>query len=150
LPLWIDADKIFSVEGHSEIRFTEIDNCAYHLEVVMLTILLKFKNSEIKTIETDKGEITIGRNPANDIHIDNLGVSKQHAKISKQDGAYVIEDLNSTNGTFLNNKRIAKAILNDSDEVHIGKHSLKISVQPQSTASPDQDFGDKTIVLTSE
>jgi pSer/pThr/pTyr-binding forkhead associated (FHA) protein len=116
----------------------------------MLTIRLRFKNSEIKTIETDKGEITIGRNPGNDIHIDNLGVSKQHARISKQDGAYVIEDLNSTNGTFINNKRIAKAILNDSDEVHIGKHSLKISVQPQSKASPDQDFGDKTIVLTSK
>ena len=150
MPLWIDTDKIFNVNAYSEIRFTEIDNCSYHLEVDMLTIRLRFKNSEIKTIETDKGEITIGRNPGNDIHIDNLGVSKQHAKISKQDSAYVIEDLNSTNGTFINNKRIAKAILNDSDEVHIGKHSLKISVQPQSKASPDQDFGDKTIVLTSK
>jgi pSer/pThr/pTyr-binding forkhead associated (FHA) protein len=116
----------------------------------MLTILLKFKNSEIKTVETDKGEITIGRNPGNDIHIDNLGVSKKHAKISKQDSAYVIEDLNSTNGTFINNKRIAKAILNDNDEVHIGKHSLKISVQPQPKASPNQDFGDKTVVLTTK
>ena len=116
----------------------------------MLTILLKFKNSEIKTVETDKGEITIGRNPGNDIHIDNLGVSKQHAKISKQDGAYVIEDLNSTNGTFINNKRIAKAILNDNDEVHIGKHSLKIRVQPQVKSAPDQDFGDKTVVLSTK
>ena len=67
----------------------------------MLKILLKFKDSEIKTIETDKAEITIGRNPTNDIHIDNLGVSKQHAKIIRQDEAYVIEDLNSTNGTFI-------------------------------------------------
>jgi predicted component of type VI protein secretion system len=150
LPLWRDADKIFIVKGYSEIRFTEIDNCAYHLEVVMLTISLKFKNSEIKTIETDKGEITIGRNPGNDIHIDNLGVSKQHAKIFKQEGAYVIEDLNSTNGTFINNKRVAKAILNDKDEVHIGKHSLKISFQPQSKAPPNQDFGDKTVVLTTK
>ena len=75
----------------------------------MLTISLKFKNSEIKTVETDKAEITIGRNPGNDIHIDNLGVSKQHAKIIKQDGNYVIEDLNSTNGTFINEKRVARA-----------------------------------------
>jgi pSer/pThr/pTyr-binding forkhead associated (FHA) protein len=123
----------------------------------MLTILLKFKNSEIKTIETDKEEITIGRNPGNDVHIDNLGVSKQHAKIFKHDGGYVIEDLNSTNGTFINNKRIAKAILNDNDEVHIGKHSLKIGIhslkigiQPQSKASSDQDFGDKTVVLSTK
>ena len=138
------------LKGISKIRFTRIHNRAYHLEVVMLTILLKFKNSEIKTIETDKGEITIGRNPGNDIHIDNLGVSKQHAKIFKQDGNYVIEDLNSTNGTFINNKRIAKAILSDNDEVHIGKHSLKISVQSQSKASPGQDFGDKTVVLSTK
>ena len=138
------------LKGIPKIRFTRIHNRAYHLEVVMLTILLKFKNSEIKTIETDKGEITIGRNPGNDIHIDNLGVSKQHAKIFKQDGNYVIEDLNSTNGTFINNKRIAKAILSDNDEVHIGKHSLKISVQSQSKASPGQDFGDKTVVLSTK
>ena len=142
--------KFLMLKGIPKIRFTRIHNRAYHLEVVMLTILLKFKNSEIKTIETDKGEITIGRNPGNDIHIDNLGVSKQHAKIFKQDGNYVIEDLNSTNGTFINNKRIAKAILSDNDEVHIGKHSLKISVQSQSKASPGQDFGDKTVVLSTK
>lgn len=116
----------------------------------MLTISLKFKNSEIKTVETDKAEITIGRNPGNDIHIDNLGVSKQHAKIIKQDGAYVIEDLNSTNGTFINEKRVARAVLNDNDEIHIGKHSLKIRCKGQKKETADQDFGDKTVVLSNK
>ena len=114
----------------------------------MLSILLKFKNSEIKTIETDKDEITIGRNPSCDVHIDNLGVSKRHAKIIKQDGAYIIEDLNSTNGTYINSKRIAKAIIKNNDKIHIGKHSLQIQYKAQSSANTDQDFGDKTVVLS--
>ncbi len=114
----------------------------------MLTILLKFKNAEIKTIETDKAEITIGRNPGNDIHIDNLGVSKQHAKIIKQDGGYIVEDLNSTNGTFMNDKRVARAVLNNNDEVHIGKHSLHIQFKATGIKASDQDFGDKTVILS--
>jgi len=113
----------------------------------MLKILLKFKNSEIKTIETDKAEITIGRNPTNDIHIDNLGVSKQHAKIIRQDGAYLIEDLNSTNGTFINDKRVARAVLNENAVVHIGKHSLIISHKKQGDKKTAQDFGDKTVAI---
>jgi pSer/pThr/pTyr-binding forkhead associated (FHA) protein len=113
----------------------------------MLKILLKFKDSEIKTIETDKAEITIGRNPTNDIHIDNLGVSKQHAKIIRQDGAYLIEDLNSTNGTFINDKRVARAVLNDNAVVHIGKHSLIISHKKKGGQKPAQDFGDRTVAL---
>ncbi|MHC4459359.1 MAG: FHA domain-containing protein, partial [Planctomycetota bacterium] len=47
----------------------------------MLTIELKFKDAVLKTIETDKEVITIGRNVKNDIQIDNLSVSKQHARI---------------------------------------------------------------------
>ena len=113
----------------------------------MLTVLLKFKDSEIKTIETDKDEITIGRNPNCDIRIDNLGVSKQHARIIKQDGAYVVEDFNSTNGTYINSKRIARTVIKDNDEIHIGKHSLQIQYKAQSGAKPDQDFGDKTVML---
>ena len=114
----------------------------------MLTILLKFKNTEIKTIETEKAEITIGRNPANDIHIDNLGVSKQHAKIIKQDGGFVVEDLNSTNGTFIKDKRVAKAVLNNNDEIHIGKHSLQIQFKAAGNNASNQDFGDETVMLS--
>ena len=113
----------------------------------MIGLLLKFKNSEIKTIETEKADISIGRNPNSDIHIDNLGVSKQHARIVKQDGLYVVEDLNSTNGTYVNNKRVARAILNNNDEIHIGKHSLIISLETQKGAEADQNFGEKTMVL---
>ena len=95
----------------------------------MLKILMKLKEKELKSLETDKAEITIGRNENNDVHIDNLGVSKKHARIVKQNGAYTIEDLDSTNGTLLNNERIAAARLSDSDVVTVGKHTLYISLQ---------------------
>jgi len=113
----------------------------------MLEILLKFKNTELKTIKTDKEEITIGRNTANDIHIDNLGVSKQHARIVKHKDAYLIEDFNSTNGTFINGQKVAKAELKDNDVVGIGKHSLVIFYKKQTSANPNQDFGDRTVVV---
>ena len=97
----------------------------------MLTILLKFNDQLIKTIETDKEVITIGRNESNDIQVDNLSVSKQHAAISKENDKYVIEDLKSTNGTYLNEKNISRAELTDQDLITIGKHSLEIYLNRQ-------------------
>ena len=76
----------------------------------MLKILLKFNDKLLKTIETKKQELSIGRNPGSDIVIDNLGVSDRHARIVEQDGRYTIEDLDSTNGTFVDGKRIASAV----------------------------------------
>ena len=97
----------------------------------MLTILLKFNDELIKTIETDKEVITIGRNESNDIQVDNLSVSKQHAAISKEDDKYIIEDLKSTNGTYLNENNISRAELADHDLITIGKHSLEINLNRQ-------------------
>jgi pSer/pThr/pTyr-binding forkhead associated (FHA) protein len=109
----------------------------------MLKILLKLKEKELKTLETDKAEVTIGRNENNDIHIDNLGVSKKHARIVKQNGAYIIEDLESTNGTLLNNKLITGAKLGDGDVVTVGKHTLYISLQDGRDAT--RGFAEATI-----
>ncbi len=92
----------------------------------MLKILLKFNDKLLKTIETGKQELSIGRNPGSDIVIDNLGVSDRHARIVIQDGRYTIEDLDSTNGTFMDGKRIASAGLEQNSEILIGKHSLII------------------------
>ena len=93
----------------------------------MLKIVLMLKDTELKTIETDKDTITIGRNNNSDIQINNLGVSNKHAAITRQNGSYVIEDLNSTNGTLLNNERITKASLSGKDVITIGKHTLFVS-----------------------
>ena len=110
----------------------------------MIKLELKFKDKVLKKIETEKPEITIGRSSNTDLQIDNLAVSKQHARLIKQKDQYAVEDLNSTNGTFLNDEKIVKAILKHNDLVTIGKHSLKIYYEKESK-KPIQDFGDRTV-----
>ena len=114
----------------------------------MLTILIKFNDKLLKTVETDKNLITIGRHETNDIPIDNLSVSKQHAKILKKDGQYIIEDLKSTNGTYLNEKTISSATLNDKDIVTIGKHSLEISLDRKAVLGGKQVINDTMLLKT--
>jgi pSer/pThr/pTyr-binding forkhead associated (FHA) protein len=116
----------------------------------MLTILLKFNDKILKTIEYDKNEIMIGRNTENDIVIENLAVSKLHAKIVKQDGAYYIEDLNSTNGTYLNKIRITKKDLKNNDIIIIGKHSLEIYTVKKEDNNTAQFIKNDTMKLTTE
>ena len=110
----------------------------------MMKLELMFKDKVLKKIETEKSEITIGRSPNTDIQIDNLAVSKQHARLIKQKGQYVVEDLNSTNGTLLNNKKISRAILKHNDIILVGKHTLVINLDKKTDKSA-QDFGDRTI-----
>ena len=116
----------------------------------MLTISLKFNEKVLKTIESDKNEIMIGRNAENDIVIENLAVSKVHARIVKQDGAYYIEDLNSTNGTYLNKIRITKKDLKNNDIISIGKHSLEIHFVKKGDINTTQHIKNDTMKLTTE
>lgn len=90
----------------------------------MLQIEVKYQGATLARLVTDNEKITIGRNPKNDIPIDNLAVSNFHAVVRKVLNAYYIEDLNSTNGTFVNEKKVDKYQLLDGDQVIIGKHSL--------------------------
>jgi pSer/pThr/pTyr-binding forkhead associated (FHA) protein len=96
----------------------------------MSKVMLKFKEAVLKEIPLDKDTVTIGRNPGNDINIDNLAVSGFHAKLINRGGRFFIEDLNSTNGTFVNGKRISECALNNNDDIVIGKHSL-VFISPQ-------------------
>lgn len=116
----------------------------------MLKIELKFKDSVLKTIVFDKEVISIGRHSDNDIHIDSLSVSSQHARIVKYHKKYIIEDLDSTNGTFLNKKRISKEKLSDNDVLTIGKHTLTTSFKTSDKDSIATDIVDATMKLTTE
>jgi len=87
-------------------------------------LFLKFEQSVLKEVPLSQGVVTIGRLPDNLIHVDNLAVSGHHAKIYWDNDKYVIEDNNSLNGTFLNNRRISKAALKDDDVILIGKHTV--------------------------
>ena len=90
----------------------------------MAKLFLKFEQSVLKEVPLSQGVVTIGRLPDNLIHVDNLAVSGHHAKIYWDTDKYVIEDNNSLNGTFLNNRRISKAALKDDDVILIGKHTV--------------------------
>ncbi len=104
----------------------------------MAKLLLKFGSSILKELPVDKEVITIGRKPGNDIQIDNLAVSGFHAKIGRTAGQYFIEDLNSTNGTFVAHKRISRCALRNNDDITIGKHTLIfLSELPETAESPD-------------
>lgn len=72
----------------------------------------------------DKERITIGRRPTNDIHIDNLAVSGEHAIILTLGKDSFLEDLNSTNGTMVNQKLIKKHVLQHNDVIEFGKYQL--------------------------
>ncbi len=90
----------------------------------MPRLLLKFNDEVLKVIDSNKDLITIGRNMKNDIQIDNLSVSNYHAHIVCQLGHYFVEDLGSTNGTFVNDRKISKWALVDNDAVTVGKHTI--------------------------
>lgn len=75
--------------------------------------------------ELDKERITIGRRPSNQIHIDNLAVSGEHAVIVTIGNDSFLEDLNSTNGTIVNGKVIKKYVLQHQDVIEFGKYQLQ-------------------------
>jgi pSer/pThr/pTyr-binding forkhead associated (FHA) protein len=90
----------------------------------MARVFLKFEQAVLKEFSLSEGVVTIGRLPDNLIQVDNLAVSGHHAKIYWEADHYTLEDNNSLNGTFVNNRRISKAVLKDGDEVLIGKHTV--------------------------
>ena len=113
----------------------------------MLKIVVKLLDQELKTLETDKTEITIGRNENSDIHINNLGASKKHARIFRLNDEYILEDLKSTNGTLMNNENVVTAKLTGNDLVTIGKHNLFITIENGHNATTG--FAEKTIRIKS-
>lgn len=70
-----------------------------------MRIIVKFSSKVINELKIDQDEVIIGRDADNDVQIDNVAVSREHAKIIRGPNSYFIEDLNSTNGTFVNGKK---------------------------------------------
>ena len=79
----------------------------------------------IREVQVTKDRTSVGRRPYNDVVIDNLAVSGEHAVLQMSGNEVYLEDLNSTNGTFVNGKAVKKQLLNDSDMVEIGKYKIK-------------------------
>ena len=94
----------------------------------------------IKEVQITKDKTTLGRRPYNDIVIDNLAVSGEHAVLQMVGADVFIEDLNSTNGTYINGKAVKKQLLAHNDTVEIGKYKIKYLIED------GQDY-ERTMVL---
>ncbi len=108
-------------------------------------LVVKLKNRPLKTYTMNGNQMFIGRLQDNDIVIDNLSVSRKHAVIRSTREGYIITDLGSKNGTFLNDNPIKNAELKDGDVITIGKYKIHFQctsneVQP----SPDLD---QTVII---
>jgi pSer/pThr/pTyr-binding forkhead associated (FHA) protein len=115
----------------------------------MAKLILSLENSVIREVPLDKERIMIGRKPTNEIQIENLAVSGEHACIVTILNDSFLEDMGSTNGTLVNGNPIKKHILQNNDVIEIGKYKLKY-VAGAPAAAPGQaapeDF-EKTMIL---
>ncbi|MDO9262983.1 MAG: FHA domain-containing protein [Desulfosalsimonadaceae bacterium] len=100
-----------------------------------LKIELSLKDRVIKTYTFNQFEISVGRDPGADIFIDNTGISREHMKIEmNMGGTYVLKDMGSTNGIFLNGQLALEEPLRNNDVITLGKFSLRILIDKGDTA----------------
>ncbi len=113
-------------------------------------VLLFLGDKHLGTFSLSQGELTIGRNPGNDILIDNVGVSRRHAVIRVRGEAVILEDMGSANGTSVNGQKITSHELKNGDEIQVLKHRLVYRV-PKDAAAPRveaaKDTGQETIAV---
>ena len=113
----------------------------------MTKLILTLDGEVLKEHEINKERTTIGRKPHNDIQIDNLAVSGEHAMIMTILNDSFLEDLGSTNGTLVNGQPIKKHFLQSNDLIEIGKYKIKyLNEKPAKMTA--QEF-EKTMVLRS-
>jgi hypothetical protein len=111
----------------------------------MAKLILSVDGQVLKEHTLSKERTLIGRKPHNDIQIDNLAVSGEHAAIITILNDSFIEDLGSTNGTMVNGKPVKKHFLQNNDVVEIGKHKLKyFNDAPQPATAADFE---KTMII---
>src|SRR5579885_1647988 len=105
-------------------------------------LILTLDGQELAQYELEKERYTIGRLADNDIHIDNMAVSGHHALIINILKDSFLEDLNSTNGTYVNGKLVKKHALQHGDVVTVGHHQLRFVEDDEA-----QDEFEKTMVI---
>ena len=111
----------------------------------MAKLILSMDGLVLKEILLNKERMTIGRKANNDIQIDNLAISGEHAAVVTILNDSFLEDLNSTNGTLVNGQPAKKHFLKNGDVIELGKYKLKyVSEQVQQAESADFE---KTMVL---
>ena len=104
----------------------------------MAKLTLKFDERVLNEYGLDQGEVTVGRLPGNTILIDNPAVSGHHARIVRDGDRYILEDLRSKNGTYVNQRHVIRHMLEERDVVLVGKHKLVFSGSASISAPVEQ------------
>jgi pSer/pThr/pTyr-binding forkhead associated (FHA) protein len=118
----------------------------------MPTLVLKFKEKTVGKYHLEKGEaLTIGRRENNDVVIENLAVSGHHAKIDSMDDGFLLTDLKSKNGSFVNKQLVSSHWLKHGDVIDIGKHTLVFAYEEGEPRPDDAPVGmDQTMIMDTE
>lgn len=111
----------------------------------MAKLILSLDGVVLREYRLEKEKTGLGRKPSNDIQIDNLAVSGEHALITTIGHDSFLEDLDSTNGTLVNGAPVQKHFLKDNDLIEVGKYKLKYI--REAVASAESDDFEKTMVL---
>ncbi len=91
----------------------------------MPRLIVSIDDVVVKEVQLTKDRSSLGRRPYNDIVIDNLAVSGEHAFLQMADGRVTLEDLGSTNGTYVNGKPVTTQVLTHDDVIEIGKYKIR-------------------------
>jgi hypothetical protein len=128
-PVELNETTITYALGEHEGTETEgIEPDAFGSESTVLVIRTG-GGREGETIGLDGDVLTIGRSPHSDLFLDDVTVSRHHARVLRDESGFSVEDLNSLNGTYINRKRIERHRLSDGDELQIGKFKLAFVAQ---------------------
>jgi two-component system, cell cycle response regulator len=102
-------------------RPTDVGPVSIQIEHRDRAVLLRMDGIHAgQVISIAKGELNIGRNPDNDVVVDDSGVSRKHARIAMDDGNYVLSEVNARNGTLVQGNKVTTSILTDGDFIQLG------------------------------
>jgi len=94
-------------------------------------ITIRLGGGLIKEVSLVKKHTTLGRRPYNDVVLENLAVSGRHARLIQEDQQVTIEDMDSTNGTYVNGHAVKRQVLQDNDTIEIGHFKIIFSIQSE-------------------
>src|ERR1700750_564020 len=104
----------------------------------MFTVIISEKGGAERRETFDRNEINVGRVQGNDLMLPKGNVSKRHARLLCRDGRFIVTDLKSTNGTYVNGRKIAQAtIVREGDKIYIGDFVLRLETAAQQAAAAD-------------
>lgn len=106
----------------------------------MFTIVISEKGGAERRETFEKNEINVGRVQGNDLLLPKGNVSKHHARLLYRDGRFIVTDLKSTNGTYVNGRKISQAtIVREGDKIYVGDFVLRVETGQKAAAHPEED-----------